>query len=245
MAEIAKTQISGGDAAAARRGGVRAGVASVASPWKPASHRQRDRELKRDAVLNMAARLFIERGYGRATLNDVADQLNITKPALYHYFSSKEDILLECYRLGWDMAEAEIRRIRLGGEPGIGKLRHFICAYARLMAKDHGAILVRVDDRELSPEPRAEVRGWKREIDAAVRGFIREGIADGSVRPCDVRAASFLISGSLNWIGHWRRPGGPMTPEEIGDHFADLLLGGLAAAGPETGRTPVRNEADS
>ncbi len=178
----------------------------------------------------MAARLFIERGYNRATLSDVAEKLHVTKPALYHYFPSKEDILLECYRLGNESIRAEIERIDAGGACGIGKLRDFIRSYARLMATDHGAILVRVDDRELSPGPRAEVRGWKRAIDAAIRRFMRDGVADRSVRPCDERAAALVIGGALNWIGHWHRPDGPMSQQEIGEQFADLLTRGFAAS---------------
>src|SRR5438132_659992 len=44
--------------------------------------RRRDPATKRDAVLQTAAQLFLEKSYGRTSLNDVADRLNITKPAL-------------------------------------------------------------------------------------------------------------------------------------------------------------------
>merc|ERR1711965_964484 len=71
-----------------------------ASPWKPAAERQRDRDAKRDAVLRTAARLFVENGFHRTKMADVAEQLHITKPALYHYFRNKEDILYACYQLG-------------------------------------------------------------------------------------------------------------------------------------------------
>src|SRR4051795_5134295 len=77
----------------------------------PSSHREafadrrRDPESKRDAVLQTAAQLFLEKSYGRTSMNDVAERLNITKPALYHYFHNKEEILLECYRLGTGMIE--------------------------------------------------------------------------------------------------------------------------------------------
>ena len=65
--------------------------------------RRRDRDTKREAVLQTAAQLFLEKSYARTSLNDVAERLNITKPALYHYFRNKEEILLECYRVGTGM----------------------------------------------------------------------------------------------------------------------------------------------
>src|SRR3974390_1581492 len=72
---------------------------------KAFASRRRDPASKREAVLRTAAQLFLEKSYGRTSLNDVAARLNITKPTLYHYFHNKEEILLECYRLGTGMIE--------------------------------------------------------------------------------------------------------------------------------------------
>ena len=70
------------------------------SPWMPFESRRRARDEKREAVLRTAVALFLEQGYHRVTLNHVADRLNITKPALYNYFRSKDEILFECWALG-------------------------------------------------------------------------------------------------------------------------------------------------
>ena len=67
--------------------------------------RRRDPATKREAVLKTAAQLFLEKSYGKTSMNDVADRLNITKPALYHYFRNKEEILIECYHLGTGLIE--------------------------------------------------------------------------------------------------------------------------------------------
>src|SRR5436305_15243347 len=74
--------------------------AAVLKPHgKAFESRRRDPETKREAGLQTAAQLFLEKSYGRTSLNDVAERLKITKPALYHYFRNKEEILLECSRL--------------------------------------------------------------------------------------------------------------------------------------------------
>src|SRR5215470_11198509 len=75
------------------------------SPRKAFADRRRDPATKREAVLKTAAQLFLEKSFGRTSMNDVAERLNITKPALYHYFRNKEEILLECYRLGTSLIE--------------------------------------------------------------------------------------------------------------------------------------------
>lgn len=205
-------------------------VAATASPWEPFEDRRRARDLKRDAVLRVAVHLFLEQGYDRTSLNEVAERLNITKPALYNYFANKEEILVECYNLGQEMSEATLAVMRAQPGNGLLRLRGLIRGHAMTMTEDFGQCLVRVDDRVLSPEARKTVRAGKRLIDAGFREFISEGIADGSIRPCDVKLTAFAIAGALNWIGHWRQPDGDRTAEEIADEMALRLTEGVIAA---------------
>ncbi|MBC7104219.1 MAG: helix-turn-helix transcriptional regulator, partial [Parvibaculum sp.] len=53
---------------------------AISSPWKKAPDRRSERNLKQEAVLAAAARVFAERGYHRASLDEVAQILNVTKP---------------------------------------------------------------------------------------------------------------------------------------------------------------------
>src|SRR6188472_3016567 len=99
---------------------------SSASPWLPFESRRRARDEKREAVLQTAVQLFLEQGYHRATLNEVAERLNITKPALYNYFRGKDEILFECWALGQERAEDCIAEINAGGGSGLSKLRKLI-----------------------------------------------------------------------------------------------------------------------
>jgi len=51
----------------------------------------------RERILDVALELFIQHGYDKTSLRDIADRLGITKAALYYYFERKEDILLELH----------------------------------------------------------------------------------------------------------------------------------------------------
>src|SRR6202522_411367 len=115
------------------------------SPWLPFESRRRARDEKREAVLRAAVALFLEQGYPRATLTGVAERLNITKPALYNYFSGKDDILFECWALGQERVDEFIAEIEASGGTGLARLRKLIRAYASIMATDFGASLVRFD----------------------------------------------------------------------------------------------------
>jgi len=204
-------------------------VARTSSPRKAFANRRRDPETKREAVLKTAAELFLEKSYSRTSMNDVADRLNITKPALYHYFDNKEEILLACYRLGVGLIEETLNEIAAHCGNGLQKVEAFIHSYANVMTLNFGRCVMRLDEGDLTSDARSEVRSYKRKIDRRLRSFIQEGIGDGSIAPCDTKIAAFAIAGALNWICMWYEPAGPLSAEEIAAQFARTLTQGLVA----------------
>jgi AcrR family transcriptional regulator len=200
---------------------------------KPAAHlkafadRRRDPGTKREAVLHTALQLFMERGYWQTSLNHIADKLKITKPALYHYFHSKEDIYVECYRRGIALVEEDLQQIRRHPGTGLDKVGEFIQRYAGLITRDFGRFLVRQDDRDLSGVAKAEVRRCKRSIDHHLREFIQQGIEDKSIRNCNVKLAAFCVAGAVNSMVVWFSPSGDLTAEQVAAELARTLTQGL------------------
>jgi len=192
--------------------------------------RRRDPVTKREAVLKTAAELFLEKSYGRTSLNDVARRLNITKPAIYHYFHNKEDILLGCYGWGTKLIEESVSELAEHDGTGLEKVEAFIYSYANVMTVNFGRCVMRLDEGDLSPEARTKVRASKRKIDRRLRSFIQAGIEDHSIAPCDAKIAAFAIAGALNWICMWYEPEGALSAEEISSQFASTLTRGLAAS---------------
>lgn len=212
------------------------------------SSRRRDPDGKREAILQTAAQLFLDKSYARTSLNDVAERLSITKPALYHYFRNKEDILLECYRVGTSLIHQMLDDISAHGGTGLEKVQQFVYSYAKVMTVNFGRCVMRLDDGDLSSEALTEVRAYKRKIDRRLRAFIQEGVADGSIANCDPKIAAFAIAGAVNWICMWYEPDGELSAEEISAQFARTLTCGLAAEGaripnpPEASKTRTRSD---
>lgn len=211
------------------------------SPWMPFESRRRARDEKREAVLRTAVQLFIEQGYHRVTLNDVAERLNITKPALYNYFRGKDEILFECWALGQERVDEFIAEINNGGGTALEKLRKLIRAYAEVMTTDFGASLVRFDPRDLTEANSKTVRAAKKRIDRTFRKYLADGVTDGSIKPCDPKLAAFAIAGSLNWIGHWYQRDGAWPGDAVASQFAAQLTEGLAAS-PARKPSPVTSK---
>jgi AcrR family transcriptional regulator len=192
--------------------------------------RKRNPDGKRGAVLHTAVRMFLERSYGRTSMDDIATQLNITKPALYHYFRNKEEILVEIYRLGTDLIDEMLDSIEADEKPGLDKVADFIAGYIRIITGDFGRAVIRLDDGELSNAGRKLVRGRKRGIDHRLRAIIEGGIKDGSIASSNAKIASFLLAGSIHGMAAWYEPAGPMKLSAITSQYVQILTAGLATS---------------
>ncbi len=158
----------------------------------------------------------------------LAARLKVTKPALYYYFRNKEEILVECYRSGIAAIEENLGRLSPDAGTALARLRLYVHGYATVILElEFGRCVAMIDDSELSPETRRGVRDLKRRIDVSFRRLVSEGIADGSIAPCDPKLVSFAIAGAINWAGTWYKPAGELSAEQIAESFTDILTGGL------------------
>lgn len=206
------------------------------SPWLKPEERKRERNEKREAVLSAAVKSFNEQGFRATSLDDVAASLNVTKPTIYYYFKTKDDILFECVRRGLEGIRDAAEAVEATNGAGMDRLRALLNDYAVTMTKDFGMCVIRTSDHELTPESRTKFRALKREIDETIRRVIEDGMADGSIARGDARIATFTVTGALNWIAKWFDPSGPMSSEEVAAAAVETLMAGLAPrhAGTET-----------
>ncbi len=202
------------------------------SLWPLPEERARERELKRDAVLTAAARLFNRSGFHATALDDVAKVLGVTKPTIYHYFSNKDEILFECTRRGLAAISAAATKASLAGGNGLERLRSLMTEYATVMTQDFGRCITLTSEADLSEASKAEFRRIKREVDRTVRAVVSEGMQDGSIAPGDPKLVTFAVTGALNWIARWFDESGPMSVEEVSKAFVDTLVRGLAPREP-------------
>lgn len=199
------------------------------SPWVPSADREKVRISKREAVLRTAAQVFNEKGYLASTLDEVAERLNVTKPTLYYYVRSKDEILYECVRIGLTMLQDAITEVGASGGSAVDKLVAAMHKYTEIVTMDFGMCVIRVGEDPLPPESQRKLRRIKAAIDREFRELIRLGIEEGSIRPCDPKIAAFTLAGALSWIGRWYRPGGAWSPDDIAKQCIALLANGLCS----------------
>lgn len=186
-------------------------------------------QLKRQAVIAEASRAFGHRGYHNVSLDDIAKSLNVTKPALYHYFKSKQELLYECHSLAMDIGDQVLGHALATGETGLGKLESFVSNYIKALTSELAASAVLHELDALPAEDRKQIIGRRRQFDLRLRNLIQEGIDDKTISPCETKLAVFWFMGAINGIPRWFSSGGDFAGEDIGKAFVEFLLQGVQA----------------
>ena len=181
----------------------------------------------REQVLAAAVQLFNEQGYDATSVADVAARLGLTKSALYHHFSSKEELL----RLALDDALGALEDVldRTLAQPGTASdhLRDVVRgAVAVLTARQPSVtLLLRVRGNTAVEE---EALRRRRAFDQRVTTLVHAAQEDGLVRgDIDAAVATRLVFGLVNSLVEWYRPDGPVDPDELGRDVLAVVLEGL------------------
>lgn len=195
----------------------------------PGDRLRRRGDIKREAVLAAAVTMFNEKGFRATSLDDVAKSLGVTKPTVYQYVSSKEEILFDCVKRGLEMIRRAAEDSPGCRKNGRERLEAAMYRYGLVMTEDFCRCVTRTSDSELNEDSRKEFRRLKRVIDEMMRRIVQAGIDDGSLRAGDARIITFAITGSLNWIGRWYEPFRDMSPEYVSSNVVRTLLAGVSA----------------
>ncbi len=180
-------------------------------------------ERKRQVVLRTAARIFSARGFHQTTLADVADALNLSKPALYHYFKSKDEILLEIQHA----AIAQMTQAAPDEGNGRERLVAFVRRYVQMITDEFGTCLIMTGVLPLEPKNRQSIRAGSKAVEQVVRDILRQGVEDGSIAPCDPKITAMFFFGALNWIPYWYRAGGELDTDKLAERAVDFAMTGL------------------
>ncbi|MGG4581910.1 TetR/AcrR family transcriptional regulator [Alcaligenes sp. Me129] len=188
-------------------------------------------QLKRQAVIAEASRAFGHRGYQNVSLDEIAKSLNVTKPALYHYFKSKQELLYECHNLSMEIGDMALEEAMTTGKNGLEKLENFVSIYIRDFASELGASAVLHEYSGMTPKDRKQIMARRRQFDLRLRDLIQEGIDDKTIAECNPKLAVFWFMGAITSIPRWYRLDGDLSGADIAQTFVHFLVKGIQGQG--------------
>ena len=197
---------------------------------------------RRAEICRTAARIFRQRGFDATSVSDIARSLKMTKAGLYHYFTSKEELLLEIMMFGLDQVRDEVimpaRTIRDPEQ----RLRQIVIRHAQITTRAEGAVSQLDELRALPPVAQKKVRELQRKYFDLVRDTLKELKAEGRLRDVDITVAAFSTIGMILWLPRWFRQGGRLNNEQAATEIANLALAGVLTSKARVARvTPIRS----
>lgn len=202
-------------------------------------------DAKRDAVLREASASFNKRGYHGTSLDEIAQRLNVTKPALYYYFPNKQAMLKACFDVAMEAAFDNLARAGREGRNGREKLKIALSDLLEHFLGDQSVAITVLEEGSLSPDDLEAVKAERRRFEHALRAFVREGIRDGSIVACDPKLVVLTLLGAVSWVPRWYRPDGAWTRPKLNALLSELLERAISSEPVERLSTPRRKQAES
>ncbi len=198
-----------------------------AKKTKHKSFREIRYEEKKLAIIKSAAKAFGQKGFHAATIEDITNDLKMTKGSLYYYFSTKEELLFNAHLLSLEKVLKNIIQINAKNDPPEIKLKTAISRHLEVLATDfEGAFLLQYEFH-LPNEYLDEIIVMRDTYQKNFIQIIEEGIQAGTFKSQNARMVAFVILGSINWFLRWYSSTGSWTIEEISDAYIDLFCNGL------------------
>ena len=190
---------------------------------------------KRRVLLEAAVRVFARRGFHAARVGDIAEEAGVAHGLLYHYFSSKEEVLETIFRETWADLLAAVRDVEESGEPAQEQLRQVAAILLRSWRRDPDLVRVLVRGVARSSELDRRV-GDVGDAFAAIERIVRRGQEAGELRPeLDARLTSVIFYGAIEeLLTGWVLELLPDSDEDVAraeQTVVEIVSGGLATGG--------------
>lgn len=181
-------------------------------------------------ILAASAIVFREKGYDAASLEDIAERVGMWKGSLYHYISSKQDLLLAVVEPIADTLLDEVRLLSKNNDmTASAKLLRLSEVHSEVI--EHNFNYVAVYLQEIAGRGRS--KDWDRrdhEYVQLIADIIADGVKAGEFsKDLDPSLASHAFLGGLNWMTRWYKPRRGSSPQVLAKSVTEIMLNGMVS----------------
>jgi AcrR family transcriptional regulator len=183
---------------------------------------------KRKEICRIATALFVEKGFEKTTIRDIAGAGNMNSSALYYYFEDKESIL---YEILMDIMNTSLDLMREIEKADLST-REKIDAVIELHTRIYGVDPIRMglivfNQKSLNPQHWEELKGKQREYTGIVARILGEMREKGEIADLDPTVCTFALFGMIQWAFGWYNPEGSIKPDQLCHVFARIFTRGI------------------
>jgi AcrR family transcriptional regulator len=196
----------------------------------PATHRPGSSAPVRADIIAAATRVFSQRGYHAASMVEIAEEVGMRKPSLYHHVRKKEDLLFAIHEQLIDELTVRTTAALQTAQTPSEKVRAVLRVSMSFVARHRDGVTVFLQESRAVSGDRWSELVVKRDVyERMVSHAISEGISEQAFVDVDPQIAARAVLAMANWGYTWFDPEGQLDADAVSDIFADIALKGLLA----------------
>ncbi len=172
------------------------------SKARKALSKSRKSDKRRAEIIRAAIEIINAKSFAQATMISIAAAVGLRDATLYHYFHDKRTLAYACHRNSLDRAQRLLEASEKAEGSGAEKLQRFIRSML-VDSRDNGALSYLGDYSYLDSAQRRAIKQWIDRLKTVLIRFLKEGMADHSIVPCEPELVVELLLGMLIWLGKW------------------------------------------
>ena len=183
---------------------------------------------KKEVIIEKASRLFREKGFGAASMRDLAEHVGVEAASLYNHIQSKSEILQTiCFKVANEFM-TNLEQVEASPQPTLRKMETIIRLHIRMMLEQYEYVYIADHEWRHLPEPYlSNFLNQRRNYRKRLSDILEAGIAKGEIKAIDPYTAVLVILSAISGIDSWQRSRKTTNAETLESNMVKYLIEGL------------------
>jgi TetR/AcrR family transcriptional regulator, cholesterol catabolism regulator len=190
--------------------------------------RSKKNSSKKDVIVEKAARLFLEKGFGAASMRDLAEHVGVEAASLYNHIQSKSEILQAiCFKVANDFL-SHLDAVQSSSESALKKLERIIRFHIRMMMDHYEFVYISDHEWRHLPEPYlSNFLNQRRNYRRSLSDLVARGTERGEMKSIEPYVAVLTMLSAISGIESWHRSRKTVSPDTLENNMVKYLIDGL------------------
>jgi AcrR family transcriptional regulator len=183
---------------------------------------------KKEVIIDKATRLFMEKGFGSASMRDIAEHVGVEAASLYNHIQSKSEILQDiCFKVA-NQFILHLEQVEASSASALEKMETLIRFHIRMMLQQYESIYISDHEWRHLPEPYlSNFLNQRRHYRKRLASIIEQGVQNGEMKQIEPYVAVLTILSAISGIESWHRSRKNISEDVLEENMVKFLVEGL------------------
>jgi TetR/AcrR family transcriptional regulator, cholesterol catabolism regulator len=183
---------------------------------------------KKEVIIEKASKLFREKGFGAASMRDLAEHVGVEAASLYNHIQSKSEILQTiCFKVANEFM-SNLEMVEMSHQSTLKKMETIIRLHIRMMLDQYEFVYIADHEWRHLPEPYlSNFLNQRRNYRKRLGDIVEDGIAKGELKSIESYTAVLVILSAISGIDSWQRSRKTTSAEALEANMVKFLIEGL------------------